>query len=214
MRNRGGALAGALAAGALAAACSACSAGRAPSAAGSSSPTTPAPTTTSSTTPTTVAPTTTTTSTTVDPGTLPQTTQLPSGSDPAFLARIQALWQAVLTGQPALAGPAFFPLSAYIQVKGISDPVHDYQTRLIPDYDQDIASLHRQIGSTGTLASVTVPPAAEWIRPGVEYNKGSYWRVYGTRVNFTVGGAAHYFTIASMISWRGEWYVVHLSSIR
>lgn len=213
MPNRRGALAGTLAAGALAAACSACSAGRAPSAAGSSSPTTPAPTTTSSTTPTTVAPTT-TTSTTVDPGTLPQTTQLPSGSDPAFLARIQALWQAVLTGQPALAGPAFFPLSAYIQVKGISDPVHDYQTRLIPDYDQDIASLHRQIGSTGTLASVTVPPAAEWIRPGVEYNKGSYWRVFGSRIDFEAGGRPGYFTIASMISWRGEWYVVHLLSIR
>ena len=175
-----------------------------------SSATTVAPDTTS-TSSTTVPPTTTTT---VDPGSQPQTRQLPSGSDPAFVARMDDLWNAIVTGNPALAAPAFFPLSAYIQVKGISDPVHDYRTRLIPDYDADIATLHREIGSPATLGTVTVPHAAEWILPGVEYNKGSYWRVYGTRVNFTVAGQSHYFTIASMISWRGEWYVVHLQSIR
>lgn len=65
-----------------------------------------------------------------------------------------------------------------------------------------------------TFTSVTVPDTAEWILPGVEYNKGSYWRVYGAEVHYSVGGAAHFFTIASLISWRGEWYVVHLSSIR
>ena len=167
--------------------------------------------TTASTSTTTVPPTTTTT---VDPGTLPQTMQLPSAYDPAFRARIADLWQAVTTGDAASAAPAFFPLSAYIQVKGISDPVHDYDTRLIPDYDQDIATLHGEIGPSAVFRSVSVPDAAEWILPGVEYNKGSYWRVYGTRVYFTVGTQLHYFTIASMISWRGQWYVVHLLSIR
>lgn len=195
----------------------ACSSGRAARAASpvtaGATTTLPPPTTVA---PTTVAPTTVvpTTTTTVDPGTLPQTRQLPSGTDPAFLARIADLWRAIVTGDPAVAAPAFFPLSAYIQVKGISDPVHDYQTRLIPDYDQDIATLHSEIPPSATFTSVSVPNAAEWILPGVEYNKGSYWRVYGTRVDFSVGGQTHYFTIASMISWRGQWYLVHLLSIR
>lgn len=124
------------------------------------------------------------------------------------------LWSAIETGQPSLASPAFFPLSAYVQVKGISDPVHDYDSRLVADFDQDIQTLHSEIGGSATFASVSVPDTAQWILSGVEYNKGSYWRVYGTRVGYTSGGAARYFTIASMISWRGEWYVVHLLSIR
>ena len=49
---------------------------------------------------------------------------------------------------------------------------------------------------------------------GGEYNKGSYWRVYNAALRYTAEGQAGSFPIASMISWRGEWYVVHLNSIR
>lgn len=179
----------------------------------------PPATTTTSVAPTTVPPTTvaSTTTTTLDPGSLAQTSVLPSAQDPQFVARLSDLLEAVASGQPGLAAPAFFPLGAYIQVKGISDPVHDYQTRLVPDFDQDILALHSEIDpgtAPVTFASVTVPDAAQWIRPGVEYNKGSYWRVYDARLNFRLAGQLHYFTIVSLISWRGEWYVVHLSSIR
>jgi hypothetical protein len=159
-----------------------------------------------------------TTTTTVDPGSLPQTRQLPSATDPSFRQRIDDLWNAVVAGRPGLAAPAFFPLSAYIQVKGISDPVHDYRTRLIPDFDQDILTIHAALGpgvATAQLTGVSVPDAAEWILPGVEYNKGSYWRVYGTEVHYVLaGGRTGSFEIHSMISWRGEWYVVHLGPIR
>ncbi len=154
---------------------------------------------------------------TTDPVTGPQTTQLPGGGDPLFLGHVQDLWQAVVDGQPQEAGPFFFPLRAYVQVKAISDPVHDYQSRLIADFDQDIQNLHASLGAaagSATFTGVTVPDAAEWIRPGVEYNKGSYWRVYGARVAYTVAGRAGSFEITSMISWRGEWYVVHLGQIR
>jgi hypothetical protein len=75
-------------------------------------------------------------------------------------------------------------------------------------------TLHGEINSAATFGSVQVPDAAQWIRPGVEYNKGSYWRVYGTTVNYTAAGRAGSFPIASLISWRGQWYVVHLLSIR
>jgi hypothetical protein len=174
----------------------------------------------SATAPTTTAPASTvppSTTTTVDPGSLPQTTQLPSSDDPLFRARVANLWQAITTGNVALAAPAFFPLSAYIQVKAISDPTHDYQTRLIANYDQDILTLHSELGSqasSAVLTGVTVPNAAVWVVPGVEDNRGSYWRVYGTELSYQVNGQTGSFEIHSMISWRGEWYVVHLGPIR
>jgi hypothetical protein len=175
--------------------------------------TVPKPATTTSRPP----PSTTTTSTTVDPGRLAQTDALPSSSSPGITRRVRELWLAIVDGTPDMAAGSFFPLSAYIQVKGLSDPVHDYQTRLIPDFDQDIQALHLEIEEMPrpwSLAGLTVPASAQWIRPGVEYNKGSYWRVYGSEVDYIAGGVHRSFPIASMISWRGEWYVVHLSSIR
>jgi hypothetical protein len=162
-------------------------------------------------------PSTATTSTTVDPGRLPQTNALPSSTSPGLTRRVREMWLAIVDGTPDVAAGSFFPLSAYVQVKGISDPVHDYQSRLIPDFDQDIQTLHEEIEEMPrpwSLVGITVPGAAQWIKPGVEYNKGSYWRVYGTEVAYTAGGVHRSFPIASMISWRGEWYVVHLLSIR
>ena len=72
-----------------------------------------------------------------------------------------------------------------------------------------IHQLHRRLaGSKEAHPDVSVPEAkAVWVDPGVEHNKVGYWRVYHSRVS--AGGKA--FTIATMISWRGEWYVVHLT---
>lgn len=150
-----------------------------------------------------------------DPGTLPQTDALPGDDkDPQFIAGTQALWRAIVQNNPALAKPFFFPLSAYLQVKNIADPAQDYQNRLMAWYDLDIKAAHDQLGpgaAAAKLVDVAVPKAqAEWIKPGVEYNKGSYYRVYGTRLTYQENGHTASFGIFSLISWRGEWYVVHL----
>ena len=114
--------------------------------------------------------------------------------------------------------PFFFPLSAYKQVKSISDPEHDWNTRLVAAFAEDVHAWHAQLGANAAnaqLTGVSVPTdQAQWIQPGVEYNKGSYWRVYGATLRYQVDGRAATFSIASLISWRGEWYVVHLASIR
>jgi hypothetical protein len=158
------------------------------------------------------------TTSTIDPGLLPQTRDLPSGTDPAFTARINGLWQAIVTGNPLAALPAFFPLTAYVQVKVLPNPAADWRYRLITGYRSDIDALHRALGSsapTARLLSVTVPAGrAVWINPGVEGNRIGYWRVYDTVVTYDNGGITHTFTILSLISWRGQWYVVHLSHIR
>ena len=151
---------------------------------------------------------------TPDPGSLPQTTARPSGSDPQFAKRMRALWAAIVTGDTPARG-SFFPLGAYLQVKAISDPAADYRNRLIALYGLDIRALHLRVGSGATLLGVDVPDrSATWVTPGQEYNKGSYWRVYGTRVSYrTVTGKEGSFGIFSLTSWRGQWYVVHLGPI-
>ncbi|HEV2638787.1 MAG TPA: hypothetical protein VGX23_26805 [Actinocrinis sp.] len=149
-----------------------------------------------------------------DPGTLPQTTVLPRSDDPAFQAGALALWRSIVTGDVSAAQSFFFPETAYVQVKGIWNPQEDYQDRLITWYDLDIRAAHDHLGADAAAAQllgVQVPTEqAEWIEPGVEYNKGSYYRVYGTRLAYRLDGQTHSIGIFSLISWRGEWYVVHL----
>jgi hypothetical protein len=171
--------------------------------------------TSASGTATTTAPTTTTGA---DPGVLPQTETRPDPTSAVFIAHANALWAAIVANDPAPAMPFFFPLSAYKQVKSISDPEHDWNTRLVAAFTEDVHAWHAQLGANAASAQLTgvaVPTdQAQWIQPGVESNKGSYWRVYGTTLRYQVDGRAGTFTVASMISWRGEWYVVHLASIR
>jgi hypothetical protein len=155
--------------------------------------------------------------TTTDPGALPQTDTKPDTASATFVAHVNALWAAIVADDPERAMPFFFPLKAYEQVKAISDPDGDWNTRLVAAYREDIHAWHSRLGAnaaTATLGPVTVPDAAQWIQPGVEFNKGSYWRVYGATLGYQVDGRSGTFTVASMISWRGEWYVVHLASIR
>ncbi len=150
----------------------------------------------------------------VDPGTLPQTHVLPRTSDPMFQAGVQDLWQAIVTDDPTKALPFFFPKTAYLQVKAISNPSADYQNRLIDWYRLDIHAAHLLLGANAASAqfvSVTVPQSqVVWITPGIEYNKGSYYRVFGTRLTYKIGGHTASFGLFSLISWRGEWYIVHL----
>lgn len=157
--------------------------------------------------------------TTVDVGTLEQTDEEPAESGAQWDEHVDLLWDAIVTDDPEKALPFFFPEGAYLQVKRMteSEATADYANRLIAYYEQDIHALHRQLGSdagSAELVELSVPPTAAWIQPGVEYNKGSYWRVLDSSLVYEVGGVQRSFPVASMISWRGEWYIVHLSSIR
>jgi hypothetical protein len=156
------------------------------------------------------------TTTTVDPGTLPQTMDRPGTTDAQFQAGLAGFWQAIVADDPTPAMPFFFPLSAYLQVKAISNPASDWQQRLVGAYQHDIHALHGSLGGgpgTAQLVGIDVPQSAQWVLPGSEYNKLPYWRVYGAQVRYSVAGRPGSFTIASMISWRGHWYIVDLARI-
>ncbi len=48
--------------------------------------------------------------------------------------------------------------------------------------------------------------------PGACYNNIGYWHVPGARVVYERGGVTRSFGITSLISWRGDWYLVHLGA--
>jgi hypothetical protein len=152
------------------------------------------------------------------PGSLPQTDQRPSADTPAFHAEMQALWTGVQQNSVAKAMPAFFPEGAYIQIKAIGDARGDYVGRLVADYRLDLGAAHQLLGGdpgSAHLVGVNVPASyAHWVPPGVCYNRVGYYELPSARVVYRQGaGAVHSFGIASMISWRGVWYVVHLGAV-
>ena len=150
-------------------------------------------------------------------GSLPQTEQRPSASTAAFKGEMAALWTGVRTNSVHAALPAFFPEPAYAQVKAISDPQGDWQSRLVGNFKLDLAAAHNLLGSGASgaqLVEVDVPSDfAHWVSPGACYNRLGYWEVPNSRVVYRVGGQIKSFGIASMISWRGYWYVVHMGSV-
>jgi hypothetical protein len=151
---------------------------------------------------------------------LPQTRDRPKAEGEAFEARTKALWEAVVADEPSRGMPFFFPLGAYKQVKDVGNPAGDWRHRLVAAYERDIHALHERLGSkakSATLVRVEVPDArARWVEPDEEYNKLGYWRVYNTRYVYTLvdGGRERSFDVSSLISWRGEWYVVHLTGFK
>lgn len=153
-----------------------------------------------------------------DPGTLPQTKDKPEASSPAFDARVAALWEAIVKDEPDRAMPAFFPVTAYEQVKGIPNPASDWRRRLVAAYKRDIHALHKRLGEHAADAKFVradVPQdRARWVEPNEESNTLGYYRVYGTRLVYEVDGKERTLEVTSLISWRGEWYVVHLSGFK
>jgi hypothetical protein len=143
----------------------------------------------------------------------PQTRTLPSTTGTAFKHLVHDFWLAVTTGNADYAQPAFFPEKAYEQVKAITDPDYDWRTRLWGEFTLDIAAVRPLIGRDARLVTVIVPGQyAIWVPPGACYNNIGYWHVPGARVVYERDGVTRSFGITSLISWRGDWYLVHLGA--
>ena len=152
-----------------------------------------------------------------DPASLPQTHEMPHAAGAAFEARRAALWDSIVTDDPDRAMPFFFPLGAYQQVKDVTDPAADWKRRLVAAYRRDIHALHARLGSApgdAKFLALDLPEGrARWIEPGEEWNKIGYYRLFGTKLRYAVDGAEQAVDVKSLISWRGEWFIVHLSAI-
>ena len=152
----------------------------------------------------------------VPPG-LHQTGTRPLARGAILHAEMTDLWAAVVAGNPRLAMPAFFPVFAYEQVKAIYDPAGDWRNRLVYDFRLDIYAAHQFLGRAARharLVRVVVPELeAQWVPRGACYNSLGYWHVGGARIVYKVHGQERSIGIASLISWRGRWYVVHFGAV-
>jgi hypothetical protein len=158
-----------------------------------------------------------TTTSTTSLGSLPQTNALPPASSPQLSTEIGALWSGIVEDSASEAMEAFFPEGAYLQVKDISNPGGDYQNRLVAEFAMDIHAAHLYVMShsaTPIFKYFEVPEQyAHWVDPNTCYNAVGYYEVPNARIVFDAGGQIYSFGIASMISWRGQWYVVHLGAV-
>ena len=151
------------------------------------------------------------------PGSLPQTHAYPSAKTALFRSLMADLWTGIVRGSLAPAETAFFPEAAYLQLKAIVGAGSDWSGRLLHDYALDIAAAHAVLGSGAAgarLVSVSVNSGyGHWIPPGVCDNRLGYYEMPNARLVYAEGGQIRSLGIASMISWRGVWYVVHLGAI-
>jgi hypothetical protein len=143
--------------------------------------------------------------------------QFPSAGTREFKGEMTGLWAGISSGKLGPGLQAFFPERAYVQLKAIANPQSDYRARLVGDYSLDIDAAHALLGSRqhGTrLLGVRVPEGyAHWVAPGACYNRVGYYEVPNSRVVYREDGGIRSLGIASMISWRGVWYVVHLGAV-
>jgi hypothetical protein len=150
-------------------------------------------------------------------GSQPQTHVYPSGRSATFRALMAALWRGIVLGSGGPALPAFFPKAAYEQLKAIGGAGSDWTNRLVHDFALDVRAAHDLLeGEAGRarLLSVQVPASyGHWVPPGVCDNGIGYFEVPNARIVYSLNGRTRSVGIASMISWRGVWYVVHLGAI-
>jgi hypothetical protein len=153
----------------------------------------------------------------VDPGagSRPQTQKYPSTRDTAFRNAMYDVWLAVTTGKASYGRNAFFPEAAYAKVKAIAYPQSDWTNRLWVDFALDVGAAHRLVGSHTRLLRVDMAPSYEaaWVAAGYCYNSVGYWHINGARLVYLKDGQERSIGIASLISWRGVWYVVHFGGV-
>ena len=150
---------------------------------------------------------------------LAQTDQRPTVDSSGFETRIATVARAIQSGEVEPALSAFFPLVAYQQVKDVAKPERDYRFRLLANFKRDLLEYHRALGSDAAASKfegITVSDKdVKWMAPGSEGNKVGYFRVLRSRLRFTLPtGRSREFELTSLISWRGEWYVVHLHGFK
>ncbi len=150
---------------------------------------------------------------------LDQTKDEPSVESPAFKRRMEIVWQAIVKNDPSLAERAFFPKVAYEKVKDIKNPGADWNSRLMKNFARDVGKYHDKLGEDAPAARyvrLEVDAArVKWMDPGKEGNKLGYYRVTRSKIVYLdAAGKEKTLELTSLISWRGEWFVVHLNGFK
>jgi len=150
---------------------------------------------------------------------LGQTKDRPLVDSPAFQRRLELLWQAIREDDPEIAMPIFFPLVAYEQVKAIEKPGDDWRRRLVKAFERNVHEYHAKLGkdaaSTKLLGIDVDEGRVKWMKPHSEGNALGYFRVTRSKLRYEAAdGKERKLDVTSLISWRGEWFVVHLHGFK
>ena len=105
------------------------------------------------------------------------------------------------------------------QVKDIAKPALDHERRLLAAFARNVHEYHRELGKDASglrFVRVELPEdKVKWMKVGSEGNRVGYFRVLRSRLVVATGSdKERSFELTSMISWRGEWYVVHLHGFK
>jgi hypothetical protein len=149
---------------------------------------------------------------------LPQTEQRPTFDSPWLQASVKRLFEAFIHDDPQQAKDFFFPKVAYAQVKAIADPDRDWENRLQRAFAREVHEYHLALGSDRAEATFVElradPKRVRWVKPGEEGNRVGYFRILRSVLVYKdKQGRTRELGLRSMISWRGEWYLVHLARI-
>jgi hypothetical protein len=142
--------------------------------------------------------------------------RLPPESD-ELTARGKHLLEAIVQGNPDLAGDMLLARDAYQKLREEADPSRSYDRKVTPGFARSVGLLHKrtkgiegaqfvsfEIGGSITQAP---PPSTtgrrhEWKRP--------VWRAHHAKLVFTVNGKTERFDVSELVAWRGSWYVLRL----
>ena len=132
---------------------------------------------------------------------------------------MSSLFEAIANDNPELARSFFFPLPAYEQVKAIAKPARDWEARLWKNFVRDVHTYHALLGDDPGAAKLERfelrEPGVSWMKPNSEGNRIGYYRVTRSKLHVRkANGEPAVLEVTSMISWRGEWTVVHLHGFR
>jgi hypothetical protein len=150
---------------------------------------------------------------------LPQLDDEPRDDSPVFQRRMALLFEAIVNDDAERARSVFFPVEAYEQVKAIEKPAADWKSRLWKNFVRDVHRYHDKLGERPEDARfVGFVPRTErkkWMKPNSEGNRLGYWRMTRNALEFRdAEGKERSLELTSVISWRGEWYVVHLNDFK
>jgi hypothetical protein len=142
-----------------------------------------------------------------------QSVEPPFGA--ALTARMGSLFHDISLDSFASGEKLFFPEAAYVSMKTgrIPYPAADYADRLLAFFRLDLAAYHAAIFTHGpvTFLGVNANSAdALWIHPGWCENSIGYWHEPNIRLVYRENHVVRSVAVASLISWHGSWYVVHL----
>jgi hypothetical protein len=147
---------------------------------------------------------------------LPQTEDEPSTDGPLFRHGIDRVFRAIVADDPEIARSFFFPIEAYDKVKAIDKPKVDWEKRLWKNFVRDVHGYHAKLGEDPERAELLAfEPRTErkmWIKPHREGNRIPYWRMTRNHLKIRdARGKELKLELTALISWRGEWFIVHLN---